>query len=264
MSESWTDVMPVRAEYGSGVFVRSLAICSPAAGQVRLAMEDPVHAFQIDFSHREGRVEAIAGRWIRSPLSTCGGAPDALAQAMVSCALRDSLFDIARHTDAASQCTHMYDMFCLAATHAHAARADARYDVTVPDAPGGVRHATLTCNGEILLELTIDDTDVIVAPEPCRGISVMEGFMSWVRANVPAHRHEHYFIMQRALFVARSQWIDLESMIGQHAKRSGPPDGTCFGSQQPEYESALRVGVVRRFDRETMKDVLSFFEPRQT
>ncbi|WP_321884661.1 hypothetical protein [Paraburkholderia bannensis] len=256
-----TRAMPYRAAYGSGIYVRSLAIRSPEPGRVSLAMEDPVHAFRIDFAHRDDVVTAIQGVWMRQPLSSCALAPEALAEAMVGCRLSDNVFDVARQTDAATQCTHLYDMFCLAATHAHARRADCRYDVTVPDALDGPRQATLARNGETLLTFAIDDNDTIVEPAACRGIGVLKGFMAWVRANVPAHQHEHYFIMQRALFVARSQRIDIESLIGEAAKASGPAAGTCFGSQPHRYETARRIGVVKRFDRDTIGDALSFFEP---
>lgn len=262
MSGAEPRTMPYRAAYGNGVYVRSLAIRSPAPGRVSLAMEDPVHAFQIDFEHHDDRVTSVRARWVRQPLSSCALAPGALADAMVGCRLSDNLFDIARHTDAASQCTHMYDMFCLAATHAYARRADCRYDVTVPDAVDGPRRATLTRNGETLLAFAIDGNDTIVDPPAYGGIGVLKGFMAWVRAHVPPQQHEHYFIMQRALFVARSQRIDIESMIGERASRSGPAAGTCFGSQPQRYETALRVGVVRRFDHETAGDALNFFDPR--
>ncbi|WP_322045055.1 hypothetical protein [Paraburkholderia sp. J67] len=263
MSADEARTMPYRAAYGSGVYVRSLAIRSPAPGRINLAMEDPVHAFEIDFEHRDDRVTAVRGAWVRQPLSSCAGAPGALADAMVGCRLSDNVFDIARHTDAATQCTHMYDMFCLAATHAHARRADCRYDVIVPDALDGPRRATLSCNGETLLSFAIDENETIVEPAAYGGIGVLKGFMAWVRANVPVQQHEHYFIMQRALFVARSQRIDIESMIGEQARHSGPAAGSCFGSQPQRYETALRVGVVKRFDRASADDALSFFfEPR--
>lgn len=262
MSGPQPSAMPYRAAYGSGVFVRSLCIHSAGSGRVSLAMEDPIHAFQIDFEHRDDRVTAIQGRWVRQPLTSCTGAPDALASAMVGCRLSDNLFDIARHADAASQCTHMYDMFCLAVSHAHARRADCRYDVTVPDALDGPRRATLTRNGETQLAFGVDGDDAIVEPSSYGGISVLKGFMGWVRAHVPKEQHEYHFIMQRALFIARSQRIDIEAMIHREAKLSGPAAGTCFGSQPQRYETALRTGVVRRFDRETAAGVLRFFDPR--
>jgi hypothetical protein len=254
--------LPYRAAYGDGVFVRSLALCSPAPGRTSLAMEDPVHSFQIDFAHADGIVTQVDARWDRHPLSSCGGATDALS-AMVGCRLSDSVFDISRHTDASRQCTHLHDMFCIAATHAHQQRPDCRWDVVVPDAIEGRLTATLSRNGEAVLALSLEaDGHTIFEPEPCRGLSVLKGFMAWVRTHVPREQHDQYFLMQKALFLAQIQKIDAESLIGQQAFLSGPPAGTCFGSQPERYESSTRVGVIRRFSAETSGDVLRFFRPR--
>jgi hypothetical protein len=255
--------LPARAAYGDGVFVRSLAIRSPAPGHVSLAMEDPVHAFQIDFTHAEGIVTRVHAAWDRRPLSSCGGATDALA-AMVGCRLSDQVFDIARHTDASRQCTHLHDMFCIAATHAAQQRPDCRWDVVVPDAVDARITATLSRDGEAVLVLTLEsDGHTIHAPEPCRGVSVLKGFMAWVRAHVPPALHEQYFLMQKALFLTQIQRIDAESLIGQSAALSGPPAGTCFGSQPERYGASVRVGVIRRFKPADHGDVLRFFAPRR-
>jgi hypothetical protein len=252
--------LPSRAAYGDGVFVRSLAIRSPAPGRISLAMEDPVHSFQIDFSHAGGIVTGVRARWERHPLSSCSGATDALA-AMVGCRLSDSVFDVSRHTDATRQCTHLYDMFCVAATHAHLRRRDCRWDVVVPDAVDARVTATLSRDGVPVLALTLEaDGHTIVEPGSCRGVSVLKGFMAWVRTHVPQERHEHYFLMQKALFLAQVQKIDVESLMGQSAALSGPPAGTCFGSQPGRYESSTRVGVIRRFREDTSGDVLRFFD----
>jgi hypothetical protein len=254
--------LPYRTAYGDGVFVRSLAIGSPAPGRTSLAMEDPVHSFQIDFSHVEGRITGVEARWDRHPLSSCAGAPDALAD-MVGCRLSESVFEISRHTDASRQCTHLHDMFCIAATHAHRGLPDCRWDVVVPDAIDGKVTATLLRNGEVVLTLVLEpDGHTIFAPEPCRGLSVLKGFMAWVRRHVPSEQHEQYFLMQKALFLTQIQKIDAESLIGQPAAMSGPPTGTCFGSQAGRYESSTRVGVIRRFRPEMTGDVLHFFRPR--
>jgi hypothetical protein len=253
--------LPARADYGRGVFVRSLAICTPSPGRISLAMEDPVHAFQIDFAHHEGVVTEVRARWERQPLSSCAGATGAL-DAMVGCRLSDNLFDIARHADATRQCTHLHDMFCIAATHAHQQRPDCRWDVVVPDAIDAPVTASLVRDGNTVLSLTLErDYHTIAAPEAMRGMSVLKGFLAWVRRHVPAERHEQYFLMQKGVFLAQIQRIDAESMIGREARLSGPPDGTCFGSQPERYASATRVGVIRRFAGETRGDVLRFFRP---
>ncbi|WP_161563999.1 DUF2889 domain-containing protein [Cupriavidus lacunae] len=256
--------MPQRAEYGNGVYVRSLQISTPSPGQVCLAMEDIGHAFQISLTHQDGVVTSVGSAWHRQPLTSCAGAGNAL-EVMVGSRLSDSLFDIARQTDASQQCTHMFDMFCLAATHAWHGREDRRYDVVVPDSQGDeMVVATLGVNGVPTLNFTMENYERIVAPEACRGLSVFRGFMSWVRTNVPADQHEHYFVMQKALFVARGQKIDMEATVGMKAALSGPPEGTCYGSQAARYGEAVRLATMRRFDKDSVTDVLTFFRPGQT
>ncbi|WP_077034900.1 DUF2889 domain-containing protein [Pelomonas sp. KK5] len=252
--------LPYRKAFGNGVFIRSLEIRTPAPGRVSLAMEDPVHSFRIDFAHEHGVVTEVQAAWDRHPLSSCTGAPDAL-QEMVGCPLSDSVFDIARFSDGTQQCTHLHDMFCIAATHAHQQRPDCRWDVHVPDATDTQAAATLARNGATVLALTLEsDYLTIAAPEACKGLSVLRGFMGWVRANVPPEEHLHYFLMQKALFLAQIQKIDAESLIGQSAMLSGPPAGTCFGSQPSRYVGSTRVGQIRRFDASTGgEQLLKFF-----
>ena len=253
--------LPARTEFGSGAFIRSLVLSTPAPGRLSLGMEDPVHAFQIDFSHRAGLITEVHAHWERRPMSSCAGAPDALA-AMVGCRLSDSVFDVARHTDANQQCTHLHDMFCIGATHAQQRRPDCRWDVIVPDAVEGSSTATLYRNGEPVLEFEVAaDMLTLLAPEACRGISVLKGFLAWVRANVSPELHEQYFLMQKALFLLQVQRLDLESRVGKLAALSGPPAGICFGSQPQRYATAIRVGELRRFRQDSAGELLHFFRP---
>ena len=263
MPESNPVAVHMRTAYGDGAFVRSLIICSPVPGRVSLAMEDVGHAFQIDFTHEDGKVTSVKAAWNRRPFDGCGGAATAL-EAMVGCPLSDNLFAIARYTDPKQQCTHMYDMFCLAATHAYERRTDYRYDVVVPDSIDGPVVATLTRNGEKQLEFEMNGEDyvTIVQPEACRGLSILRGFMPWVKANVPVNQHELYFLMQKALFVSRIQKFDLTPLLGKSAELSGPPSGSCYASQSERYQTAVRVNVSRRFSREPAGQGLEFFKPR--
>jgi hypothetical protein len=260
MSESTPSRIPPRRTYGDGVFVRSLAIRRVSPGKISLAMEDPVHAFTIEFEHTDDVVKSVDVTWVRSPFSSCGGASNALT-AMVGCKLEDNVFDVARYTEASHQCTHLHDMLCLAVTHAYERRPDYRYDLVVPDSVRGTQVATLSRDGQVLLHFEVEDYRRVIEPEACRGLDVRKGFMSWVRANVPGAQQEHYVMMQRGLFVARSQQVDLESLVGQRALPFGPPVGVCFGSQPKRYGDAMRVSVPRRFNRETVGETLRFFDP---
>lgn len=254
--------IPAWPGYGSGVYVRSLALTTPAPGRVCLAMEDIVHAFQITMTHAEGRITGIEANWDREryPHTSCAGAGLALP-AMVGCPLGDDLFAVPRHGDARQHCTHMFDMLCVAVQHAHQGLEDRRYDVVVPDAVGGLQVATLSLNGRAVLVFEFDDDLVLHSPPACQGLSVLRGFMPWVRANVPVQAHTLYFIMQKALFVSRAQKLDLAAMVGQRATLSGPPAGTCFGSQPERVAHAVRMPSLRRLNAQTAGQVLAFFKP---
>jgi len=260
-SEKSLGHMPLRTDYGDYVFIRSLSIRSPAPGHVNLAMKDVAHSFHMDFTHDDGKVTSINAAWIREPLSSCGGAPLAL-EALVGCTLSDTIFSVARHIDSRQQCTHMFDMFCLAATHTHEQRPDYRYDVVIPDSVDGPVVATLNRNGEKLLEFEMErqDYQTIVRPEPCRGVNILNGFLPWVRGNVPADQHEHYFIMQKALFIARIQLVNLDSIVGKSATLSGPPDGSSYGSQAERYQAAVRIAPPSRWRSEEIDKVLRSFK----
>lgn len=248
--------------YGSGVYVRALAIATPAPGRVCLAMEDIVHAFQVTMTHVDGVITGIEAQWDtqRFPHTSCPGAAQHL-QAMVGCPLGDDLFAVARQRDGREHCTHMFDMLCIAVQHAHQGLADRRYEVVVPDTLSGPQVATLRVNGEAVLVFEFDDDLCLLSPPACQGQSVLRGFMPWVRANVPAHDHVLYFFMQKALFVSRAQKLDLAAMAGLPATLSGPPSGACYGSQPGRFEHGVRTSSLRRLDPTTAGQLLQFFKP---
>ncbi|HEX5804866.1 MAG TPA: DUF2889 domain-containing protein [Macromonas sp.] len=250
---------PPRAEYGTGVFVRSLAITTPAPGQVSMALEDGGHAFRIDGTYADGIITSVNAVWQRQPFNSCSGATQAL-QTLVGTPLSSHLFNVALMTDSRQQCTHLFDLFCLAVTHAHRQRADVRYDVVVPDpAKGENVSATLYRNREPALQWSLVDYERIDTPAFCRGVSVLKGFTAWVQAHVPPDEHELYFVMQRALFVARMQKLDMETMVGKPATWSGPPPNSCYGSQSERFSTAVRLDSTRRFSLQDRADPLTFF-----
>ena len=243
---------------GANIFVRSLALVTTEPGVLALAMEDTAHAFQLTLSYQHDRITGVYGTWERHPLSSCGGAPIAL-QEMVGLPLSDDLFDVARQADRRLQCTHMYDMLCLAILHAHRRREDRRYDVLIRAPVNGLVTGTLTCNGRTVLELALEDYHRIIRPERWQGVSVSKGFMPWVKENVSPEEHEYHFMMQKGLFLARAQKQNAGFTAGTRAVLSGMPVGTCFGSQPERYANSVKLATARRFTEETATDVIQFF-----
>ena len=246
---------------GTNVFVRTLAIVTTEPGVVSLAMEDTAHAFQVSFSFVHDRITGVQAVWHRHPLSSCGGATDALQQ-LVGLQLGDNLFDVSRQADRFMQCTHMFDMLCLGVVHAFHRREDRRYDVVVPALAKGSVVATLTCNGRTTLELELEDYHRIVRPKHWQGVSVLKGYLAWVGQNIPADEREYHFIMQKALFVAQAQKHKVGFAAGTRSMLSGMPAGTCFGSQPERYADSVKLGTARKFTKETAGDVIRFFRAR--
>ena len=171
------------------------------------------------------------------------------------------LFSVMQMTDRVQQCTHQYDLFCLAVTHAFHHREDRRYDIIVTDpTEGDLVPTTLYINGQPRLDWLVQDYERLESPEHCRGVNTMKGFTNWVKANIPADQHELYFMAQRAWFVARTQKLDIEAMEGQPAPWSGPPAGNCHGTQAQRYAAAVRMdNSMRRFTPGGDNATLTFF-----
>lgn len=238
--------LPPNPNYGKGFFVRALQITTPAPGRILLGMEDIGHALQIAFEHDGARITAIEGRWQRHPLSSCTGAAAELEK-MVGCPLGDNVLAPRQFADERQHCTHFFDMLRLGITHAWHRREDRRYEVFMADAPQGPLVAELTLNGQQVMALTLDNY-VIAKPDRFAGVSIFEGFMKWAAANLSPEDFEYAFIVQRAVFVSRGRLLDMRAAIGLPAELSGPPIGSCYGSQPQRIAGAVRLPTHVSFD----------------
>jgi hypothetical protein len=254
--ETW----PANPHYGTGVALRALLLSRPAPGQLQLGMEDMAHAFRIDLQHDAGHITALNAEWVRRPLSSCAGADQHLQQ-LVGLRLQDDLFTLSRLPEKHQHCTHMFDMLVLAVTHAREQRPDTRYDMLLPDNPSGPVTASLQVNGRTRLSLQLDDYEQIVAPEPFAGRSIYRGFLPWAQANLSAEQAEHAYLLQKTLFIARGQLMDVEALVGDAAARTGPPANTCFGTRADRYGDAVRLDTMRRFGADATTQVLHFMAP---
>jgi len=252
--------VPPRPEYGQGFYVRSLAIVTPEPGVVSAALEDSAHAFELEFTHHQGIITSIWARWYRYPFNSCSGVEKTL-EVNVGQPLGGHLPSVMQMTDRLHQCTHQYDLFCLAVTHAFHGREDLRYDLVITDAvKDDLIPTTLYINGKPTLDWVVKDYEQLASPEFCRGVNTMKGFTNWVKANVPPEQHEWYLMAQRAWFVARTQKMDMESMEGQPAPWSGPPANNCYGTQSERYEQSMRpYNTMRRFTPGGDNATLKFF-----
>ena len=252
--------IPSNPHYGNGNYIRSFEIRQTGSQSYAFAMEDSYHAFQVHFSHNGTHVTQIDSHWERQPMSSCGGASKALEN-MVGCPLRAGIYDAAQYQNSRLHCTHQFDMLSLALVHAFHRREDRRYDVVIPDEISGQVQPTLYINNELKLRLTLRDYQYIIEPNHYHGISLMGGFTAWARDNLDDDEREYSFIIQKAMFVAAGQQMDMPTMIGKPAPLSGPVEGTCFASNQENYQTSVRLDTIRNLNSCTPEDMLLFFNP---
>ncbi|MCH2187318.1 hypothetical protein MK280_15775, partial [Myxococcota bacterium] len=104
--------LPRRADYGSGAYWRSIRLfADPARAWGELA--DDFHHFSISLHHDGGRILSVEGDGIRLPWTTCWSARAPLED-LVGAPLGVSLRETWSHSDPRRQCTHWFDLACLA------------------------------------------------------------------------------------------------------------------------------------------------------
>ena len=240
MAESITLRMRPNSAYGGGQFVRALEIRQTGPQHYAVGMEDAFHAMLVHFAHDGAQITEARGEWIRAPLSGCLGAPSAL-QAMIGAPLSSDLRALGNQTDIRQQCTHLFDVLRIGIAHAAQGRPDRRTDVIVPDATEGVVTVRLFVDGVERRQISILKPDMtIYAPEAYRGAPFLQGFAAWAHAHIDDAQYEEFFLMQRAFFVSAGRRADMISYYGTPAPLSGPPTGSCFGSQSGRFEQGVR------------------------
>lgn len=249
----------IRKDFSKGIAIRSVAITSACYGQVSMALEDLGHAFTIDLTYNKQCITGVSATWLRHPFSSCVGAADYLNH-FIGCPLSDDLSAVLKFADAKQHCTHMFDVVSLAIVHAHQQRSDCRYDLLMPDTDNGNVSAQLKRNGVELMVLQLENYDNITSPMPFAGRSLYKGFLKWAKSTLSTEQYEYCFLIQKAMFVARLQKLDILPFVGGPAPAMGPTSGSCFGSQQPAYDNATRIGSGKYFTAKPEEQVLQFFD----
>lgn len=252
--------IPGNPHYGSGQYLRSLEILRLGDREYAFAMEDSYHAFAVTFRHDGSHLSALQAHWHRQPMGSCSGAGKALER-MVGCPLSDDIYAAGQFQDGRLHCTHHFDMLSLAIVHAHQEREDRRYDVVIADAPAGNVCPELFVNDRSTLCLQLRDHQYITSPGHYQGVSLMRGFNVWAREHLEAEEREYAFIIQKAMFVAAGQQMNIPAMVGKPAPLSGPTVGTCYASRQADYAESTRLNTLRDLSGTRRQDMLAFFSP---
>ncbi|PJI89547.1 hypothetical protein DAH55_18475 [Sphingomonas koreensis] len=201
----------------------------PGDGRIEVDMEDDAHCFGVSLIHDGARIEAVETRAPRYPWSTCPAAGGFLAQRMAGVALADAAL-VENQRD---HCTHLYDLFVVAARHA-LDPAPFTYDIRVSDPVEGVIVAEIDRDGETLLHWQFDDVreNAVGVPTGDR-----RAFDAWTRAQ-PENLIEGGLMLRRGVMVSGTRFFDFP--VGAAASAMSQMIGSCFTYAPERAGQALR------------------------
>ncbi len=231
--------------------VRIVANGSTITGE----LEDDFHHVHVVLEHDGERISACRGETERIPWTTCPAAAGELGR-FVGMKLSPSLLESARHSDPRLHCTHLFDVASLAVAHAARAgsaapmssRERARlYEVAIPDRVEGRTRATLSRDGEPLLEWEIRE-ERIMAPQPFAGREIFRGgFAPWAERALDPETAEAALLLHRACTISLGRSFDLDR-VERATAFSARTSGYCYTFGPEQIERARRnVGTTRDF-----------------
>lgn len=212
----------------------------PGDDRIDVDMEDDAHRFGVSLIHDGVTIKAVETRAPRYPWSTCPGAATFLAARMTGVALAQA----AKVENQRDHCTHLYDLFVIAANHARDTE-PLTYDVRVADARDGVSAVELDRNGQTILRWQLDASHEDAPDEHRGGRRALE---AWTRS-LPDELTEAGMILRRGLMVSGTRSFDFP--VGAAAAGMTQMIGSCFTFSSGRAEHALREpDTVRDFSED--------------
>lgn len=203
-------------------------------GEARAAIEDDFHHFRVVVRHEGGTVTSATSVTFRAPYSLCAAAESRL-EALVGQPVTTVLPALTRDIDARQQCTHQFDLACLAIAMAARGPGSRSYHAVVDDSRDEHYRAALRRDGEEVLAWDMDG-DTIAGPEPFAGRSIHSGFTPFVAQALGGDEAEAALILRRAVFITSGRGVDewVDSLA--HALNTGG----CWVQQAERHQQALR------------------------
>ena len=254
MSPSHAESLPIRPDYGSGVYRRRILL-EASGNDVHGELADDFHHFAIRLRHDGESVVEVQGEGIRVPWTSCPGAISA-ADEVVGLELSRSLLDVARSVDLRAQCTHVFDLASLAIAHAARVRdggeSRRQYDASLADAstnyPDGAP-AELQRDGTRIIAWQIDRMTIRDADDALyegRRLS-SQSFYRFVEGELTPEMAEAALVLRRAVFIGLGRRYDFDRI--QRAATFAKVVGfACHTFDPLRVDEAERViGTIRDF-----------------
>ena len=224
----------------------------PQADRVSCEVEDDFHCMVVVVHHDGETANKIEPKMRRAPWTTCPGAEKQLQETFVN----QQLADFPARGGKKANCTHLYDLAMLAASHA-TDEGVIIYDILVSDPVDGIRYCELRSAGECLMKWA--ETGFLVsAPKELAGMNLTGDLSPWI-GTMSAASQEAARLLRWANMIANGRQIPLEN---QSDATQMPPN--CYTFQPDKAVLAQRVGGIRDFSGGSTEPLSSYELPLQT
>jgi hypothetical protein len=227
--------VPRREDFGRGAYRRRIDLLA-VEGAVEANLEDDFHRMRLWLHHDGDVVRRVEAESLRIPWTTCAAAADVL-QRLEGLPLTRSHRAVAAYADPRTQCTHLFDLACVAVGAAHDATPRRRFDIAVADRPDGAGRARLERDGETRVEWSIEGME-IRGPAPFAGRGLVGGgFAAWSESELDADLAEAAQLLRRAVLVGMGRAFQMDAL----ARASDIPGGTCHTYRDGVMQRGLRI-----------------------
>jgi len=245
-------LIPPPRKYLGGSLNRIIRLVSRER-EVRAAVEDDFHHFRVALRHDGRRVTDVTSDTLRAPYTLCSAAGARLDELRGE-EITTDLTKLTRHVDARSQCTHQFDLACIAVAMAARGEGVRHYHAIVEDSTTDHFRATLDRDGARVLEWQMKGDDIL-SPDPYSGRTINSGFTGFVSQYLEGESAEAALVLRRTVFIASGRGLDYWVDKLPHAIATGG----CWVQQEERHQQASRnKGTTRDFtgltDRLTAED----------
>lgn len=237
--------------YGSGCLRRKVLLRktidlsrNAAEGQQKVTaeLEDNCHQFRVRLFHDGHKVCAVNGDALRFPNDTCPGAVTLLDR-LVGVTLGMGPGAFAKSTNPREFCTHLFDLACLAYTHASRSpesfAGDTRlYHAIIQDEDDeGIQDAQVLINDKTVIHWHLKN-HVVQDEGIAKNANVHSGFTRWAMAHLEGDELEAAIVLAKTNFVAMSRRVDTEKVAGTQLVKGIMPKDICYTYRSPVMENA--------------------------
>jgi len=233
VEQRWARLNRPAPKYLGGSMNRIIRIHSHAKC-VRAALEDDFHHFRVSIDHDGTTLHSASSVSLRAPYSLCGDAGGRL-QALIGLPITNDITALTKQTDARSQCTHQFDLACLAVAMAARGLGTRTYHAIVHDSRDSRYLATLDRDGTRVLSWSMD-RETIVDPHPYAGRSIGGGFTAFVSQQLAGDEAEAALVLRRSVFITSGRGIADWTDSFDYAMVTGG----CWVQQPERHQMALR------------------------